>query len=206
MKVGERRRASPRKRGSDRVNKLDPDQVGYVTNSNSQRRYAPWVSGMTGLGGRFDRNTHHPPQVPVAQSRLFNRDGQVGGVAILDPNGRMGCQSFGQRGDATAGFSFVFILYAHHLKDEQRDIFAKWADFPAGPLDASQCETFALAVMHYCRSLKEAGLAGPKLLLDMFDSVPSVLPPLDKPLTDEVRQMFYSLFGGKKEDPGLSEK
>jgi hypothetical protein len=54
---GKEERASSGIPDSDWVQKLDLHREEYATNSNNQRRYAPMVSGMTGLSGRIDRNT-----------------------------------------------------------------------------------------------------------------------------------------------------
>ena len=127
----------------------------------------------------------------------FNREGKVSGRVTREPEGKT-VIGLGPNADFTTGLMATLISFTYHLKDEEKKILADWGVVPAGQWTAKHREKFALALMHHFCDLKESGALVPDEFKGVLERLPSgkELPPLDRPLTNEVRRLFNGLFAG----------
>lgn len=134
---------------------------------------------------------HH---TSAGDSVAFDQHGKATGRVAIYPGGKFQ-MALGEDADYTTLLTASFQVFANFLKDDHREVFAKWAGWKTGPWDGSQREFFALALMHHFHGMKSKGDSVPEALRPAVDELPAnELRPLNRPLTDEIREMFNSMF------------
>ncbi len=155
--------------------------------------------------GIGDEETICPTEhVPISSettsvSMAIGRDGNVAGKVIRNTNGKSSIILDNKDGkcDFMALLFSMFIVFSDNLNDEDKQIFTKWTGLPLSPWSQTHREIFALALMHHLHELKETAALVPDALqgaMEMFP--PNLLPPLEKPLSNDIRRLFNKIFSG----------
>ena len=146
----------------------------------------------------INREETLPPAPHVVGGARSCDKGKFAGKVRRDPDGSNVIQV-----GPNASFDLctsLFALLSDNLKDEDRVIFARWTGLSPSPWTDQHRETFVLALTHHFHDLKKRGVAVPNALKGAVEQIiatfpPNMLPPLDRPLTNEVRDMFNRMFG-----------
>jgi hypothetical protein len=126
----------------------------------------------------------------------LDNKGNASGTVTKDSDGKT-VIGLGPGADYTTLLTSSFIMFSNNLNDEEKEILVDWGVVPIGPWTAKQREKFALALMHHFHDLKESGAVVPEEFKKILELLPSnTLPPLNRPLTNEVRRLFNGLFAG----------
>jgi len=126
--------------------------------------------------------------------RSIDASGSLAGSVIIENDGTR-TMEFRQVSDPTA-FLFSFFLIVADDLPKGRKCFSDWAGFP-DLWGARHKEYFAIAMMHYFRESKHKPSNAPVAIRNAVEKMPEQnLPPLHRPLTEEVKTFFGSLFGG----------
>ena len=152
------------------------------------QRFPPKNSSKT------SRSILFPLQTPVEESQAFDKNGTISGTVTKTADGH-NFMNLKPNADYTTLLVSSFIYFSNFLNDKDKALFASWAGFPEGPWSNVQREKFALALMHHFHDLKFAGTKIPEALKRAVAQLPTnTLPPLDKPLNDDIRQIFNYMF------------
>jgi hypothetical protein len=128
---------------------------------------------------------------------VINSEGAVAGSVQKDDSGRSTI-TVPPNSDYTSFLFSTFIIIADSLDElpVDRSIFTKWAGFP-DTWTSNHKQYFALAMLQHFDDAKKELDRIPSAIRDSISKLPEVnLPALHRPLTEEVRQFFNSLFGG----------
>jgi hypothetical protein len=124
----------------------------------------------------------------------INQSGEVAGSVKRMPNGRHTIIA-GEKPDISSLLMSMCFIFAEDLNIDQRLIFARWVHLPAGIWSQSHREAFSHALLHFFMEVKtQGGNLPPSLLNALKTFPPQALAPLQYPLTNEIRELFSSLF------------
>ena len=154
--------------------------------------------GSEDVGGEEQERDNPEPAAPVqvSQSISISEEGKAAGTVTHYSNGKNSME-FGPNADFTTVLSSSFVMFAQFLSPPDRETFANWAGWSSESWTERQREAFALTLMHYLHELKAGGRTVPKAAEGAIQELPhDNLPPLDRPLADDVRHIFDKMLGG----------
>ncbi len=128
--------------------------------------------------------------------QALNAAGQVAGRVAPDQSGR-NLLTVDDNADVNSAAHSLALVFAGELKPEHRLLFCRWAGIPGNEWTASHQALCALAIMHYLCDAKAAGADVPEAVRNVAQFLErGGLPPLDRPLSAELKSLFGRMFAG----------
>jgi hypothetical protein len=125
----------------------------------------------------------------------FNKDGMIAGGVKRTKEGKHILIS-DKKADISSLTMSLFYVFAGDLTERQRKVFSSWANLPLDMWSERHREKFSIAGMHYLLDLKSNSIEIPSVFSGLIKSLPAQpLPPLPKPLNQEIHAVFKELFG-----------
>lgn len=129
-------------------------------------------------------------------SSIYNKHGEITGSVTKNLNGRHTIVAE-KNADMNSILMSLCLIFANDLSENQRVIFSKWAHLPHDSWSPVHQQSFAQALLHYFMEAKVHGGKLPASVLKALQSFPpQALIELKYPLTQEIRNLFSSMFGG----------
>jgi tetratricopeptide (TPR) repeat protein len=134
-------------------------------------------------------------EIAKSISLALNASGELVAAAVRMPDGRYIQKAV--KGQPNSLWYSTALVFAHKLKAEDRIVFCRWAGLQEHEWTASHIELCALVMMHYFCTANELDPSAPDAIRNAAKFiVRDQLPPLDRPLNDEIKTIYNRAFGG----------